>query len=391
MSRRESSCFALCLVAVVTSSAVGADRAHSSSRAATEGVRSAVSRRAGHSGGSPWDPQTASDTNFVVDQAAGLDTGCVFRSSGPLLFSVQVDRYVGPTNADGTLRDAAGLIAAGVISAKARLRMPAWDVDYSGSQDPSVSPERDLVSFNGYSFGYLTGDNDVWKLNEFEIPIQNVKFPSSPAPECTSSVPSSCPGPTPAQNDIRIDIDTLNSDEDWCTEIDWATLSFDAMAPLMLIHGTNSGPDTWGRPAPFTLQAFDCNGTPAAGSVSARLIELGIPFDDCIQLEPNGSPDNNAQQLSTILPRKARKFGVENLHLVTHSKGATDSRKFLADYYDAAQAIDPSTGNARPASLRTVTYALIETQVKRVGPDMAPIPVQHLEGDKAKAAKKGRK
>ena len=312
-----------------------------------------------HSGDSPWDPQTASDTNFVIDKATGLDTGCVYRSSGPLRFTVQVDRYVGPTNANGTLKNAAGLVAAGVVSAKARLRMPAWDVDYSGAEDPTVNPERDQVSFNGYSFGYLTGDNNIWKLNEFEIPIENVKFPSSPAPECTSSVVSSCPGPTPARNDIQIDIDTANSSESWCTEIDWATLSFDAMAPLMLIHGTNSGPDAWGRPAPLPFQAFNCNGTPAAGSVSARLIELGVPFDDCIQLEPNGSPANNAQQLSTLLPRKARKFGVENLHLVTHSKGATDSRQFLKDYYPAAQAIDPSTG--RPSQFRVLSLYAIGT------------------------------
>ncbi|MCL4488891.1 MAG: hypothetical protein M1570_12275 [Chloroflexi bacterium] len=237
--------------------------------------------------------------------------------------------------------------------------MPAWDVDYSGAEDPTVSPERDQVSFNGHSFGFLTGDNNVWKLNEFEIPIENVKFPSSPAPECSSSVLSNCLTPTPARNDIQIDIDILNTGEKWCTEIDWATLSFDAMAPLMLIHGTSAGPETWGRPKPGFLQSFDCNGTPAAGSVAARLIELRVPFDDCITLDGNGSPANNAQQLSTILPRKAKKFGVENLHLVTHSKGATDSRRFLEDYYKAAQAIDPNTG--RPSQFRVLSLYSIGT------------------------------
>jgi hypothetical protein len=40
-------------------------------------------------------------------------------------------------------------------------------------------------------------------------------------------------------------------------------------------------------------------------------------------------------------------------------------------------AIDPDTGIARPAALRTISYALRETQVRRVGADMAPIPITH--------------
>jgi hypothetical protein len=52
---------------------------------------------------------------------------------------------------------------------------------------------------------------------------------------------------------------------------------------------------------------------------------------------------------------------------------------------------DPATGITRPASTRTVSYVMIDTTVKRTGPDMGPIPVGHLEGDKPKAAKPGKK
>ena len=57
--------------------------------------------------------------------------------------------------------------------------------------------------------------------------------------------------------------------------------------------------------------------------------------------------------------------------------------------------IDPSTGIAKPANLRTITYAMRDNMVRRVGPDMGPIPTLHLPGErakaKAKAAKKRRK
>lgn len=54
-------------------------------------------------------------------------------------------------------------------------------------------------------------------------------------------------------------------------------------------------------------------------------------------------------------------------------------------------AIDPNTGIAKPASLRTITYAMRDNMVRRVGPDMAPIPTKHVPGEKAKAKAKAAK
>ena len=61
-----------------------------------------------------------------------------------------------------------------------------------------------------------------------------------------------------------------------------------------------------------------------------------------------------------------------------------------------AIATDPTTGITRPLSLRTINYELLDTSVKRIGPDLAPLPMQHDEesakkSKEAKAAKKKRK
>jgi triacylglycerol lipase len=259
-----------------------------------------------HTGSSPFSPPDEDDTLFVVDSGSGLDTGCTYRSGGPLRINVRVKRVVGEVGGDGYLADPQGMIARGLISPKAKLILPVYDIDVNGA--PGYPPEVDRVFFNGHDLGTLTGDNNIWKLNSFEVPIEWVKFP---APGANGAAP------TPANNELRISIDEASGgQENWCMSVDWVQIQFGAVAPILLVHGTNADSSSW--EPDFT--AFFGNSR--------------APWSNDIDLTPNGSILGNGRELSNRVRQLAAGFGAKKVHLICHSKGGLDTRAYLNNHYD---------------------------------------------------------
>ncbi|GAA0356810.1 hypothetical protein GCM10009092_21310 [Bowmanella denitrificans] len=176
---------------------------------------------------SPFDPPTTN--SFVADAGPGLDTGCTFNDDPehPLMIDVMIDKAVGPVDANGYLQDANALIAQGIIPSTVGILLPAYDVDVNGSPPP----ERNEVVFNGESLGTLTGDNGIWKLNNFTVDVRKLKFPA--------------PGSGASQaNRVQINIDTLSSGR-WCTAIDWVALNLEIKPVVALTLTPSNGNPVW--------------------------------------------------------------------------------------------------------------------------------------------------
>jgi pimeloyl-ACP methyl ester carboxylesterase len=261
---------------------------------------------------SPFEPPKCSDSAFIVDCAALLDTGCTFRSGGPLVFTIKVGRVVG---------DVQKLKQKGLISPTATLQMPAFDVDFAGAS--GVNPERDRVTFNGQVVPskYLTGANNTWKLNQFSVPIEWVNFPSDPGPG--GSV-------TPADNTVRIDIDTENSSEVWCTSIDWAALTFEVARPVVLVHGIFRG----------------LFGNPWTSVWMPSLNNLGLPNSGELNMGNLNGIEDNASQVASEVSAARQRWGVDKVNLVCHSKGGIDSRHFAEHSDSVERLIQIATPNA---------------------------------------------
>jgi uncharacterized repeat protein (TIGR01451 family) len=262
---------------------------------------------------SPFAPPKPNDTTFVVDCGPGLDTFCTFRDEGPLVFNIPVTRHVG---------DVQKLKANGLISETATLQMPAFDVDFFGGGG-FFNPERDSVSFNGnvVPTEFLQGDDGVWRLNEFSVPIEWVNFPADPGPFGTI---------VPADNTVQIDIDTANSDFVWCTAIDWAALTFRVARPVVMAHGILSDGGSWNKPSFSWVN---------------KLNSLGIPNSYRLNMGNLDSIQNNASKIAGEVAISTRRWGVDKVDLVCHSKGGIDARHYVENHDTVERVIQIGTPN----------------------------------------------
>jgi triacylglycerol lipase len=321
-------------------------------------------------------PRDTSDTVYVAQTPR---TGCTFAKDGPLVFKVPITRYVGAIDGDGHLARPAQLKQSRVVSAFARLTLPVYDVDYSAAVTSTQQPERDIVRVNGKNIGpgeapvFLKGTDGQWQINTFLVPIELLKFPEQSLLTGATAV-----SPDPAENEIEVDLDVANPNHDlWCAGFEWAQLSFNAMAPVVLIHGTNASHTSWEDP----------------NEIPPYLDAAGIPYHyKTIDLGANDDSSFNARLLCWELDQVATAFGTESLHLVAHSKGATDSRRFFNQNYTGAGCRLDTEAPARKfkilslTSLDTPSRGTILSDVAIAASETSAVPGYEKSNDKQVAS-----
>ncbi len=262
-------------------------------------------------------PRQTTDTRFVTSAGTGINTQCVKRGGGPLEIKVDVGRVVGAVDAAGKLLDAAKLAQEKVVSSNANLRIASFGRRLSGT-----AARNDKILFNGKELKALTGDNEKWVEYSVEVPIADVRFPGRVAGSKA----------TPRANSVRIEIDAAGGAENWCSSVAWAELNFNALAPVILVHGNSQGDDNDGG-AFWEGKILD---TPAEPRLDMKMQfvkpfnDASIPYYHKISMITATTAANGAL-LGKLIPDAAAEFGARHVHIITHSKGALDTRHFLVN------------------------------------------------------------
>ena len=268
---------------------------------------------------SPFQPPTANDHTFVINSGPGLDTGCTFRSGGPLRITLPIGRVLG---------DLAILKDKKLVPEKVRLEFPAFDVD---STVTGLPPERDRVTFIGKGGvahvvpgQYMSGLNDTWIMQRFDIPIDWLNLPDEPASQ-NGTV-------TPLNNEIRIDIDTASGTaENWCTAIDWVSITIvNPIPPRPWIgaHGIFSESGIWN------------------GLWVKKIREFGIPAAAGPDMGRLDSIQSNAGKIGSAVAQARARWGVDRVNIVAHSKGGLDSRHYIENNKTVENLVQLGTPNA---------------------------------------------
>jgi hypothetical protein len=295
----------------------------------------------GNSGMSPYTLYQGRERDevFVADTGGELDQ-YLFVDSSPLNFQLPITRHYGEVDGSGYLKYPYTMMSKGIIPEYALLFIRVYDVDndYQGSD---VAPERDILRINGQVlYPSLSSGNNTWSTLTYRVPVTYLKFP---APGALGQLP------TPAQNQIAIDIDTSNGGQVvWAVEVDWAGLVLPGVRPAALVNGILSGASAWDN--------------------FRHMLDLNGLVSEPVEVGGWSSIADNTDTLLRELPRVKQKYGVERLNIIAHSKGGLDSRSYLRQRQDIDTLVQLGTPN-RGSECANIPLARLGAMTRNLRPD----------------------
>lgn len=235
--------------------------------------------------GSTFKPPKASDVQFVI--TSGGDLGKT-AGSGYQSHTINI-----PVNIDRVFGNLDNLLENGGLPETVTLRMIVWDVDSDSTYYP---PERDVVLVNGTKVGELSGHNQIWTDNTFQVPIKVLHLKSSPEDSGANTI------------QVNVDVD----DGGWITQVEWVSFSIPAPPPVVLSHGIRNDEDAY-----------------ALAYLQERLEDLGLPVHSfSYDNHGNYGIREDAPRLKKEVEDAKRKFNVESVNIVAHSMGGLKARQY---------------------------------------------------------------
>jgi pimeloyl-ACP methyl ester carboxylesterase len=288
-------------------------------------------------------------TTFSLDQSGnavyrvnyGFDLDrYMFRSDGPLDFSIEVPRGFGPVDANGHP------VPGNSLFGKAgRLTLRAFDIDDDYAGTDGVNPERDVVTVNGTELAPpLSGADNQWSINTLSLPLNLLKLPTSGNPN--------------GRNDFQVLIDTANATNAWAAEVDWAELRLSSeVLPVAMVHGFGGSSNDFSSPGGledyYVAQHPPLDGRTATPSLTTR-----------------GSIRENMRLLESSFPQLLEDSATYQLNVLAHSMGGLATRLYAWDHpeeVDKVVMLGTPNGGTRMADILCAARAgPFDTPFKRM-------------------------
>ena len=269
-------------------------------------------------------PERASESRFVADEDPGrLDVAHPIVASGQVVtVGIETTRCVGTVDPDGFLTLAQQHIDQGTLAETLLLTVRAQiaAVDAGGTLGiDGLEVEVVLHKGTGHerSLGKLEGDfGTIWQDFHLDVDVRDVKFPADP---CPGQLPSESCGRDlePASNEVGFVFSgSISRGMGITMEVDWLTLEPKsapglAWRPVLLVHGLGA-----------TSASMRAGTAWPAGLLARDVASYAV------DLTPKGSIIGNGAELAPLVGELKRRFGVERVHILGHSKGGIDAREY---------------------------------------------------------------
>jgi len=307
-----------------------------------------------------------------------LDSHCR-RSGDPIKIKVPNGRFVGETYSRGdlvpdwkvdTLKNSSAMAAAKTLGETAIITIQhfIWQMGHD------CPPPQLKVFLNGRwvkelgnqeNHGFLKlpvakpGTRSEWVTTKIIVPIGALKFPGQLGYNYSSPEPGRRVFPTTnigerAVNEIKVGWHEPDPPLScYCLVVDFVTITIQAMAPVVLVHGVNQTDDWWVRHE--FAAGLDNQHIPYDGSYS--LDKIGAHWYNNSSLNSE-TIDKSSDAVVTFLSHTFGRWGTSQISLVCHSMGGLHIRDALAHRWQAASrgalTIDP---NRRDPFIHVVTLS----------------------------------
>ncbi len=290
----------------------------------------------GHSG---MPAPAANESRFVADDRFGeYDKVWPLKSpTDTVTVSILTDRVVGAVDADGFLEHGQQHIEQGTLAETLRLTIRAniFAVDFGGilgRDGVSVEVVLHKDTDREVSLGNLVGAFGSWQEYQLDVNINDVRFPADPCPAQDETTPCAT-DPEPAENKISF-VFTFTGRRGANFEVDWTTLEPRyapglAWRPVLLVPGWR--PETAAM-GPGTAWADGL----AQRDIGHRAVEIGSV----------ATIRDNAGLITGYAADLCRRFGVQRINVVAHSKGGIDAREHVEGHGDVETLVMLATPNA---------------------------------------------